>query len=618
MRKLLLLLAFVLLPIITFSQEVQNAINHVGPSTGSSNTEGVKGDNTLPQNLSERYFQFETKMRALKLSGNNVGSNYIELQKQIDAETKQGVTEQGKFYNGNLYQSSEIQEVDAIGNSAVLIKNGMKGIATATEQRGANAGKIWAVAGFQGAGSSASPDSLRIFYSTNGGITWVLYALATLGGTDKINQGEIDCEIIESTTGDKFLHVVYGLRGTGGTGKYFVGGLSLNITTFAGVAYAFSWPGNNAALRYYMPRITSDNASYPGNSWLYIAISFDSGGINTQKLVRCTSPYTTSPVWSYKADKIWWQQGGSTAPQRMLYTDIAYFKNGTSDSLIVSYSGVPDSTKIFFSKMAISGISPSVSGQYISSVGGSEPNNYKHSAKLSSNGIDNGSIICIFNQSGTTEGVKYFRTTNYGNFNTIFQSVIWTASGGVSPPDIMGVREANTHRIGFFFWGATDSLKYISVNSSGGFTTNSAKMNGIALTTGAYSPAVGLRFVSNDSCFALYSASGPVNMWAATGCSGTITNIVNTEAPIEFRLSQNYPNPFNPVTKISYALPKSGLVNLKVFDILGKEIATLVNEVKNAGNYTVDFSGTGLTSGVYFYKLESNGLSDIKRMMLIK
>ena len=618
MRKLALFLVFVLLPFISYSQEVPNAINYVGSSTESSNTEGVKGENTLPQKLSDRYYQLEAQMRALKLSGDKNGSKYIEIQKQIDAEIKQSVTEEGKHYNGTLIQAAEYQEFDAIGNTAVLIKSDMKGIATATEQRGANAGKIWAVAGFQGSGTSSNPDSLRILYSTNGGITWVMYALASLGGTDKINTGELDCEIIEGTTGDKYLYVVYGLRATGGTGRYFAGGLTLNISTFAGGLYAFSWPGNDATLRYYMPRITSDNASYPGNAWIYVAISFDSSGINTQKLVRCTSPYTTTPVWTYKADKIWWQQGSTTAPQRKLYTDIAYYKNGTSDSLIVSYSGVPDSTKIFFSKMDISGISPSVLGQYIGAVGGSEPNNFKYHARLSSNGVDNGSIICIFNQIGTSAGVKYFRTTNYGNFNVINQSVIWSASNGVSYPDIMGVRGANTHRLGFFFWGTNDSLKYISVNSSGSFTTISTRMNGIDITTGVYAPAVGLRFVNGDSCFALYSASGPVNMWAATGCTGTITSVGNTETPISFKLSQNYPNPFNPVTKISYALPKSGLVTLRVYDILGKEVATLVNEVKNAGSYSVDFGASNLTSGVYFYKLESSEFSDIKKMMLIK
>lgn len=618
MKRTLVILMLTFLPFAAFAQEMPNAVNFVGPNTGSSNTEGVKSNDIPTPVLSEKYYNLEAQMKALKQSGNTDGNKFIELQKQMDAESKQSVTEKGKRYNGTLSQATNYEEIDAIGNTAVLTKAGMKGIATATEQVGPTAGKIWAVGGFQGAGSSASPDSLRVFYSVNGGVTWVLYALASLGGTDKINVGEIDCEIIENVTGDKFLYVVYGLRQTGGTGKYFTGGMTLNITTFAGTLYAFSWPGDAATSRYYGPRITSDNPSYPTGAWIYVAISFDSGGVNTQKLVRCTSPYTTTPTWTYKADRIFWNQSGSTIT-RTLYTDIAFFKN-VNDSLIVSFSGVPDSTKIFFSKMGIGGVSPTVAGQYVGFVGGSDPTLYKYGARLSSNGNNNGSIICVFNQAGTTNGVKYFRTTNFGDFSSIAgQSVIWTASGGVSRPDIMGVRNANTHRFGFFFWGAVDSLQYVSVNSAGAFNSTSTKMNGgTGVTTGSYGPAVGMRLVANDSCFALYSAVGPANMWAASGCTGTVTGIGNSETPVSFKLSQNYPNPFNPVTKIAYALPKSGLVTLRVYDILGKEVATLVNEVKNAGSYSVDFNASNFTSGVYFYKIESNGFSDIKKMMLIK
>ena len=66
------------------------------------------------------------------------------------------------------------------------------------------------------------------------------------------------------------------------------------------------------------------------------------------------------------------------------------------------------------------------------------------------------------------------------------------------------------------------------------------------------------------------------------------------------------------------ALPKQGFVSLKIYDVLGREVRTLVNEVKSAGNFSVDFNASEFSSGVYFYRLESNGFSDIKRMMLIK
>jgi hypothetical protein len=88
--------------------------------------------------------------------------------------------------------------------------------------------------------------------------------------------------------------------------------------------------------------------------------------------------------------------------------------------------------------------------------------------------------------------------------------------------------------------------------------------------------------------------------------------------PKKYDLKQNYPNPFNPVTKINFEIPKQGYVSLKIYDVLGREVKTLVNEIKTAGYYSVDFDASTLSSGVYFYKLESGTYSDIKRMMLIK
>jgi hypothetical protein len=97
-----------------------------------------------------------------------------------------------------------------------------------------------------------------------------------------------------------------------------------------------------------------------------------------------------------------------------------------------------------------------------------------------------------------------------------------------------------------------------------------------------------------------------------------VNNNLYTGTPTKYELSQNYPNPFNPVTKINFALPKQGFVTLKIYDVLGREVRTLVNEVKSAGQFSVDFNASEFASGVYFYRLESNGFSDIKRMMLIK
>lgn len=93
---------------------------------------------------------------------------------------------------------------------------------------------------------------------------------------------------------------------------------------------------------------------------------------------------------------------------------------------------------------------------------------------------------------------------------------------------------------------------------------------------------------------------------------------IESQVPSEFYLEQNYPNPFNPSTSIQYQLPISANVEIKVFDILGNEVATLVNEYKPAGVYKVDFNGEGLASGIYFYKLSANSFTDFRKMVYLK
>jgi len=81
---------------------------------------------------------------------------------------------------------------------------------------------------------------------------------------------------------------------------------------------------------------------------------------------------------------------------------------------------------------------------------------------------------------------------------------------------------------------------------------------------------------------------------------------------------QNYPNPFNPATNIKYQIPKSAHVELIVYDVLGAEVSVLINEFKNAGSYEINFDASGLASGLYFYKLETEGFTDTKKMLLVK
>lgn len=95
-------------------------------------------------------------------------------------------------------------------------------------------------------------------------------------------------------------------------------------------------------------------------------------------------------------------------------------------------------------------------------------------------------------------------------------------------------------------------------------------------------------------------------------------NKESADQPEKFSLSQNYPNPFNPATTINYALPESAQVTLKVYDILGREVAVLVNEYKQAGTYSVEFNGSGFSSGVYIYQITAGNYSETSKMVLSK
>jgi plastocyanin len=108
------------------------------------------------------------------------------------------------------------------------------------------------------------------------------------------------------------------------------------------------------------------------------------------------------------------------------------------------------------------------------------------------------------------------------------------------------------------------------------------------------------------------------------GMSGTITVTSptavsdNSTFPDKYNLSQNYPNPFNPTTTIKYALPVSSYVSIKVFNSVGNEIATLVNEQERAGYYNISFDGKNYPSGVYFLQFKANSFLHVEKMILLK
>lgn len=156
----------------------------------------------------------------------------------------------------------------------------------------------------------------------------------------------------------------------------------------------------------------------------------------------------------------------------------------------------------------------------------------------------------------------------------------------------------------------------IYINGNGGVfkSTN----DGLSFTNTGIT-ASGNQIVSHgNKMYAATTGSTTGGVWIYTDTTLTSVTPVSTGIPENFELKQNYPNPFNPVTKIEFSVPVAEFITLKIFDIMGREIRTLVNEKLQPGTYEKSFDGSQLTSGVYFYKIAIGDFVSTKKMLLVR
>jgi hypothetical protein len=134
-----------------------------------------------------------------------------------------------------------------------------------------------------------------------------------------------------------------------------------------------------------------------------------------------------------------------------------------------------------------------------------------------------------------------------------------------------------------------------------------------------YADLPGTESLDSKTATVSYSGTG-IPLGAVVDLSLSVVTDVEAAAdrPVDFTLAQNYPNPFNPSTIISYQLPTAGHVDLRVYDVLGREVAVLVNGVQTAGTHSVTFNASSLATGVYMYRLTSGSMTDVKKMLLMK
>ena len=199
----------------------------------------------------------------------------------------------------------------------------------------------------------------------------------------------------------------------------------------------------------------------------------------------------------------------------------------------------------------------------------------------------------------TETGATFWRSTDYGNsFHSLYETGFYNWGSAVCEEDPTLIMD-----------GLYNNTCYFSLNK--GADWNSASGNVPFAGLGLLAPA-------RDNLF-YYTTNGIYKMKVIYhGIVAVNENYLQVNLPDKYVLYQNYPNPFNPNTVIRYSLKGNHFITLKVFDALGKEVAALVNEKQNAGTYEFDFDGSGLASGIFFYKLEADGFTETKSMVLLK
>jgi len=196
--------------------------------------------------------------------------------------------------------------------------------------------------------------------------------------------------------------------------------------------------------------------------------------------------------------------------------------------------------------------------------------------------------------AGTVGGGVYLSTNN---------GTSWAAvNNGFPSSDVMALAVSGTN----LFAGTDDGGVYLSTNNGTSWTVVN---NGL---TNSYVLALEVNGTN------LFAGTLYTNVWKRPLSELTAVTKEINDLPKDFTLSQNYPNPFNPNTIISYSLPSSSNIKLLVYNTLGQLVNTLESGYKSAGNYSLNFNASDLSSGIYFYKLEAGQFSQVKKMILLK
>jgi hypothetical protein len=572
---------------------------------------------TVPQapNTNSQLEELNRRLQLARTNGNSIEAQ--QLESAINQLTGSFSTE---FVNDPAVTGMEqtVQYFNENGDGITYVDGGgFWAIATQTSNR---SNRIYAAVTEY---VSSAGDRMKLFVSYNNGVTWVLKGLydGFVSGVRFRNE-ELDIEPVISGA-DTMVYAVAGYSYNSGTYTLIA---RFNVGT--GAVYTQGYTLGTGTSINYNPRVTSDNTMYTGQTYVYITVSNDTTITSSNHTVRTrlcviANPFAASFTQTHRNPSsgrgFWWTQTSAPA-NSYSYQDVGYFRNGPDNTDVIYvasiFRGTNANNYVFTAWTKDYGVSNA--GNLILTE-----TNPVSRVRLAFNGAinQNGAMVYLKDYTSNPAGdvdVRVQNTNNGGFFtNSWVSSFAEYTSDTASSCDIQAVKLANNN-FKFAYTVKGGKCFYTSNTSQTTFSPRQL-VNNFPAGEGYGRVRAGYRITASDSCLSVWSGNTGGGLYSTYGCddyTGITSN--GNNVPADFTLSQNYPNPFNPVTNIKFSIPQASFVKLVVYDVTGKEVATLVNTNMNAGSFTVDFNASSLASGVYFYRIDTEGFSDVKKMMLIK
>jgi hypothetical protein len=225
----------------------------------------------------------------------------------------------------------------------------------------------------------------------------------------------------------------------------------------------------------------------------------------------------------------------------------------------------------------------------------------------------NWSVQLTDNTPGVSEGIQFVDVNNgwvVGNSGKIYH----TTNGGTNWVKVTNAGVSSSTRAQSPFFLNADTGWIVGDNAL--LHTTNAGQSWSNLST-PYGPT-NIYFVDANNGWSTSDNGGMIAHTTSGGEPTLVQENYTLNLPSGFELSQNYPNPFNPSTTISFSLPSKGFVSLKVFDLIGRRVATIISEELPAGNHSRQWNANNLASGIYFYRLQTGSFTETKKLLFLK